>query len=574
MSFPLARIRVIDIRNFRCLKVFTWQPSEGINCLIGPGDTGKSSVLDAIDFCLGARRNLSFSDADFYGLDVSTPISISITLGELSDGLKSMETYGNYLRSFDAATGTIDDEPESGKETVLTLNLSVKNDLEPVWTLVSERAETRGQMRYLTWSDRNRLCPTRIGAFAENDLAWRRGSVLTKLSDEKAETSGAMAEAARKARAAFGDIAEGQLSATLGIVGTTARELGIDIGNQPKALLDAHSVSFSGGTIALHNEAGIPLSGLGTGSARLLVAGLQRKAAKEATVILIDEVEHGLEPHRLVRLLHSIGSKEAPPPLQGFLTTHSPVAVRELSAAQLTVLRRGKEGHLATVVGAQADIQGTVRLFPEAFLSSSVLVCEGASEVGLMRGIDQFRSANGKVPMQASGVALVDAKGCDNLYRRANAFQSLGYRVNVLRDDDKQPNKLIEGLFAKFVGGIFKWRDGRALEDELFTVLPDAAVSALLEYAVTLHGEDLVAAHITSASGGKIALATCREVVKPETRTCLAKACATKGNPWFKNVTTMEYCGREIIGPALAKCDKDFRAIVDGIFAWIDDGRA
>lgn len=164
----MARIRIIDIRNFRCLKSFIWRPSGGINCLIGPGDAGKSSVLDAIDYCLGARRNLSFSDADFHGLDVSAPISISVTLGELDDGLKSMEVYGNYLRSFDAATGEIDDEPESGKETVLTLNLSVKSDLEPVWTLVSDRAEAQGQTRYLTWSDRNRLCPTRIGAFAED----------------------------------------------------------------------------------------------------------------------------------------------------------------------------------------------------------------------------------------------------------------------------------------------------------------------------------------------------------------------------------------------------------------------
>src|SRR6266481_6275409 len=61
--------------------------------------------------------------------------------------------------------------------------------------------------------------------------------------------------------------------------------------------------------------------------------------------ILIDEVEHGLEPHRLIRLLHSIGSKEELPPLQGFLTTHSPVTVRKLSANQLTVLRHGKDGH-------------------------------------------------------------------------------------------------------------------------------------------------------------------------------------------------------------------------------------
>jgi putative ATP-dependent endonuclease of the OLD family len=87
--------------------------------------------------------------------------------------------------------------------------------------------------------------------------------VLTKLSDEKAETSGAMAEAARQARATFGDMAEAALP-TLGIVGATARDLGIDIGAHPKALLDAHSASFCDGTIALHNEDGIPRRGLGT----------------------------------------------------------------------------------------------------------------------------------------------------------------------------------------------------------------------------------------------------------------------------------------------------------------------
>ena len=118
----MARIRFIDIRNFRCLRAFAWRPTEGLNCLIGPGDVAKSSVLNAIDLCLGARRNLSFSDADFYGLDVTEPISVSITIGELDDSLKSMETYGNYLRSFNAETGVIDDEPEHGAETVLTLS--------------------------------------------------------------------------------------------------------------------------------------------------------------------------------------------------------------------------------------------------------------------------------------------------------------------------------------------------------------------------------------------------------------------------------------------------------------------
>jgi hypothetical protein len=59
-----------------------------INCLIGPGDSGKSTVLDAIDLCLGARRNVQFSDADFFGLDITNPISITLTLGDLDDAMR------------------------------------------------------------------------------------------------------------------------------------------------------------------------------------------------------------------------------------------------------------------------------------------------------------------------------------------------------------------------------------------------------------------------------------------------------------------------------------------------------
>nr|WP_283770764.1 AAA family ATPase [Pseudomonas syringae] len=72
---------------------------------------------------------------------------------------------------------------------------------------------------------------------------------------------------------------------------------------------------------------------LGTGSSRLLVAGLQRQVAQAASIALVDEVEHGLEPHRLIRFMDSLGTKNTPETLQVFLTTHSPVALRELSDA-------------------------------------------------------------------------------------------------------------------------------------------------------------------------------------------------------------------------------------------------
>jgi putative ATP-dependent endonuclease of OLD family len=107
----VARVRFVQIRNFRGIASLDWSPSPGLNCLIGPGDSGKTTILDAIDLCIGARRNVPFSDADFHNLDIEQPISIAVTLGALPDALRSMESYGQYLRGYDASTETLEDEP-------------------------------------------------------------------------------------------------------------------------------------------------------------------------------------------------------------------------------------------------------------------------------------------------------------------------------------------------------------------------------------------------------------------------------------------------------------------------------
>src|ERR1700752_4497949 len=70
----MTLIRLIEIENFRAIRNLRWLPGPGVNCLIGPGDSGKSTILDAIDLCLGARRSLSFTDADFHAVDFSRPI--------------------------------------------------------------------------------------------------------------------------------------------------------------------------------------------------------------------------------------------------------------------------------------------------------------------------------------------------------------------------------------------------------------------------------------------------------------------------------------------------------------------
>lgn len=572
----MAKICQLEIQNFRSIREMSWAPSVGINCLVGPGDSGKSTILDAIDLCLGARRSVAFGDADFHDLDITRPIVISATLDGLPDELLNLDSYGDFLRGFDPATGRVEEEPRKGIPTVLTLRLMVTADFEPVWALYSERAERAELERGLAWKDRALLAPARIGSFVNSNLSWSRNSVLNRLTEDRADLGAQLAAAARQARTNFGDRADAQLADALAIVTQVANRLGVPVGTSAKALLDAHSVSIGDGAIALHNEAGIPLRSLGTGSSRLLVAGLQREAAGSASIALVDEVEYGLEPHRLARLLDSLGAKEEMPNLQVFMTSHSPVALRELTANQVFIVRSQRGLHCVQRVGAVDGIQGMLRKDAEAFLAKSVIVCEGASEVGFGRGLDQFWVEEGHISFFALGGAYVDTGGSepDRCFERGSALLKLGYRVLVLADSDKPPTPAVVKAFHDAGGDSVVWRPTRALEDELFQSLSDEAIGALLTKATENLGRDLINEHIKSKSGGKVDLSAVEleqilDGFSVGTRTLLGIASRTKGNGWFKSLPAFQDVAKEIVGPHLATADTDFQELINKYQAWI-----
>src|SRR5690242_19317534 len=225
----MALIRVLEIENFRAIRKLRWLPSAGMNCLIGPGDSGKSTILDAIDLCLGARRSLSFTDADFHGVNFDQPIRIGLTLGDLDDDLKNLDTYGDFLVGFNATTGIVEEEPGTGLETALTLQLTVRGDLEPEWTLVSPRASAAGRTRNLNWADRVRVAPARLGVTGDTHLTWRRGSVLSKPTGGKADASNELTRLARELRDSFDQKELKELEEPLKLVTAAAGEMGVPV---------------------------------------------------------------------------------------------------------------------------------------------------------------------------------------------------------------------------------------------------------------------------------------------------------------------------------------------------------
>ncbi|MBX9856528.1 MAG: AAA family ATPase [Gemmatimonadaceae bacterium] len=564
----MPKLRQLEIDNFRCIKRFSWVPKPGINCLVGPGDIGKSTVLDAIDYCLGARRTLNFTDADFHGLDETQPIRIAATVGELPMALLDLDSYGLFLRGFDPAVGAVVDEPGVGHETVITVVLEVDESLEPTWSLYSERATAVDVQRGLAWGQRVRLGPIRLGPVAGYHFAWRQGSLVSRLTDGLPNTSTALASAARHARRAFGDQTEPELRATLDEVSALAGRLGVKIGGGLKAMLDADSVALGRGTVSLHSNGGVPLRSLGAGSSRLLSAGLQQMLDGESSMVIADEIEHGLEPYRVCRLLDELGAKASESTSQVFLTTHSPAVIRELSGEALYVMRDGGAQHRAIHVGTSNSAQGTARAFPEALLARAVIVCEGATEVGLLRGLDQHDHDRSRETLAAAGVVYVDGNGHTRVGGRALALQRLGFATAILRDSDRPDTPEGEDTFRAAGGQVFKWKDGRATEAELFAELPADAVLALLEDAVERIGEPTVNDQLKTASGGALDLPTCRAEVTEEVRTALGKAAQSDKAPWFKRVGDMEVVARKVVGPSLSDSDGGLREEVERLRLW------
>lgn len=72
----MAVLYSLKISNFRCIEEFEHIFSNGITCIIGRCDSGKTTILEAISMVLSSNWKLSFYDSDFYNQNTSKPILI------------------------------------------------------------------------------------------------------------------------------------------------------------------------------------------------------------------------------------------------------------------------------------------------------------------------------------------------------------------------------------------------------------------------------------------------------------------------------------------------------------------
>ena len=492
------QIRKLEVWNFRGTSELTWIPEGNFCCLIGSGDSGKSTILDAIEAALSSKW-FSFTEPDFLGCDTTKSIVIEATVGELSEHLKSDERFGLFIRGW-SKTGEINDEPINDDEPVLTVRLTVDATMEPVWELVREETENT---RTLSNRDRALFGTIRLAGEDVRHLAWGQSSVLSRLSGDTNEAALRLAEAYKAARSSAELDKITSLTDGAKLAEKYARELGAYVEGHYEPGLELGRSGLSSGSIALHDQ-GVPLRLSGLGSRRLATLAIQKSAIAEGAILLVDEIEHGLEPHRIIGAISQLKSthikalKDKKPVGQTIMTTHSDVALAEAGAESLRVVSTSRPERVTELRKPEAPspIQELLRFTPRALLARKVLVTEGQTELGLLLALREFWPvAHNDIPVEQLSAAIADGNG-SQAASIALSLHALGYSVALYRDSDiALRTDVLANLASKSIQ-IIEYGSDLKTEEAIFQSASSDNVQRILDFARLERGDDSINSNI------------------------------------------------------------------------------
>lgn len=534
-------LRRLRIEHFRGIEAATWELDRRLVAIVGAGDSTKTTLMDAIGLVLSPSYNPQFTDADFYNFDLAKDIVIEAVVTELPNDLVKEGQLGKD-RSGLMSDGALIHDPVDDAEECLVIRLTVTPDLEPTWEVVRPESD---DARPISASQRRQLGFFRLGERPDFHFRWARGSALSGLTAGVGGASSVILGAHRQARAAVFEAEPNALHAAAAEARESASAFGAAAFGELRPGLEPGS-SSSAHALLLH-DGEVPLSSLGLGTRRLTSLAIQDRAMESGSIIAIDEIEHGLEPHRLAQAIYRLRQRTDSDKLQIIMTTHSPVAVTTLRAADIEVVHSDGAGTTTcrSVPDDLDNVQGTLRSAPGALLGRRIMVGEGATEVGVLRALlrhwDEQRLHNGLHSSVAMGTVLVNGGGGAQSLQRATNFHELGYSTSALLDnDDANIDPAVE--MAKKAGiTVSRWSKGCDIEHEIVRVLPMRGVQEVVDLAVDIRSEQSVLAAVGARLGASKLAGT--EVAKWQEqarvadavlRTAIADAAVVKDKEWFK----------------------------------------
>lgn len=529
----------LEIENFRGIRYsdITFPEKTKIAILIGAGDSTKSTLLTAIRWNLWPSWNLLPTDTDFYEQCISNSIIITGTYGDLPRELSSEDKFGLFLRvpniPYDNST---DDEPQTGKPLCVTIRLTIDASLEPRWEVVCNRKDPKS----ISASDRKKMNISVIGDDAITDLMWGRNSVLHQFIDSKDLFHNTYITTMREV-ANHADMSA--LNSIAPIVKQAGKEYGVSFDGEITNRLTYQNTNVTNAVCLFDGDAPFSLRGLG--SRRLLSIGLNLSVTNNDSLLIIDEIENGLEPYRIKSLINLFRTKQSSYG-QIILTTHSPVVVSEAKLNELLFVnsKSGETKINQLVVSSENRdfIQGQIRTNADAFLSRRLIVCEGKTEIGYLRAFDNYIERTIHERMAYYGVGTFLGTG-ESVLKCAQMLYNLGYEVCVFMDSDKPNEEATKNDFRNNGIPVFDWNPNNATEDQLFLDSPPFVVQELINIATIEKGVTAIKSQIIdipcTINGDYLVL----ESLTEEIRKRLGKTSKKKGNCWYKRIDLGEMLG-------------------------------
>jgi putative ATP-dependent endonuclease of OLD family len=158
----------LTIERFRGVKTLEWHPSAGMNVILGGGDVGKTTILDAIGLLLSPTNAATLSDADYHQREFKAGFTIEAVMWLPEETLVNQQSKPSWPWEWNGKDPVVPALGEAGDvgKPVYVLRVSGSPDLELLYELVQPSGDTD----HLSVSLRRR--PASVGGGS----AWRTGT--------------------------------------------------------------------------------------------------------------------------------------------------------------------------------------------------------------------------------------------------------------------------------------------------------------------------------------------------------------------------------------------------------------
>ena len=444
--------------------------------LVGDNNSGKSTVLEAINLALGPdrlSRKPVINEHDFYrgeylvndGEDPKE-IKIEVTITDLNDEQRSR--FMDYIEWWDNSNDAFHSEPPVGDIDSDSIGEALRVTFRGYYdseeddfsggTFFSRSLEEDDSPVPFGKTDK-RHCGflyLRSIRTAQRALSLEHGSLLDIILRLKEIRPRMWETTIEEARG--WDVASDPELGISGILETikkamkkyVPREWGIVPRLKVSNLTREHLRQIITAFISTgESEHAAPFYRQGRGTTNMLVLAMlsQIAADKKNVVFAMEEPETAIPPYTQKRIVHEVRNLAN----QSLFTSHSPYVLEEFDMDEIAVLRRESDGHMKQASVSLPDSIKPKRYrrefrtrFCEGLLSRRILVAEGTTEAMAMPAVARRLSEldpKSYSSFEALGLCTIDAGGESKIADIAEMYKKLGKKIFALCDKQEAEKK-------------------------------------------------------------------------------------------------------------------------------------